>query len=235
MLASDARELADEMRRTEYGQKSSEKWWVPVPDSRQKPGGEKNENGDTDGDTDGDDFRNDRRDGRNDGGAVNYADSDSELHSKSDESDVDPATAARRARSAAAAASEAEMSAEDRLLSVKARIGAACQGVLEDPEGRWTELEEVTKLAEDRDPEVARLGALSAALVFKDVCPGYRIRALTPKELAMKVTKETQKLRDFEAGLLRMYKGFVRLVVRRGALGAPDQAGLGLGLGLGRG
>ena len=222
------RELADEMRRTEYGQKSSEKWWVP--DSRQKPGGEKNENGDTDGDTDGDDFRNDRRDGRNDGGTD--SETDSEFHSKSDESDVDPATAARRARSAAAAASEAEMSAEDRLLSVKARIGAACQGVLEDPEGRWTELEEVTKLAEDRDPEVARLGALSAALVFKDVCPGYRIRALTPKELAMKVTKETQKLRDFEAGLLRMYKGFVRLVVRRGGGEKKTRAQRGGGLGL---
>ena len=55
-----------------------------------------------------------------------------------------------------------------------ARIGAACQGVLEDPEGRWTELEEVTSGRGPR-PEVARLGALSAALVFKDVCPGYRI------------------------------------------------------------
>ena len=223
------RELADEMRRTEYGQKSSEKWWDP---SRPSPGGKKNENNENG--KDGDDG-NDRRDGRTDGGTVDAAASDSESDSGSDgdaESDVDPATAARRARSAAAAASEAEMSAEDRLLSVKARIGAACQGVLEDPEGRWTELEEVTKLAEDRDPEVARLGALSAALVFKDVCPGYRIRALTPKELAMKVTKETQKLRDFEAGLLRMYKGFVRLVVRRGGGEKKTRAQRGGGLGL---
>jgi nucleolar complex protein 3 len=225
------RELADEMRRTEYGQKSSEKWWDPSRPSPGDKGGTKNENG-----KDGDDG-NDRRDGRTDGGTVDAADSaDSESDfSDSDgdaESDVDPATAARRARSAAAAASEAEMSAEDRLLSVKARIGAACQGVLEDPEGRWTELEEVTKLAEDRDPEVARLGALSAALVFKDVCPGYRIRALTPKELAMKVTKETQKLRDFEAGLLRMYKGFVRLVTRRGGGEKKTRAQRGGGLGL---
>ncbi len=217
------RELADEMRRTEYGQKSSEKWW----DSAPSPGGKKNENGKDDGD-DG----NDRRDGRTDGGAVDASASDSDSDSGSDGDEFRIATAARRARSAAAAASEAEMSAEDRLLSVKARIGAACQGVLEDPEGRWTELEEVTKLAEDRDPEVARLGALSAALVFKDVCPGYRIRALTPKELAMKVTKETQKLRDFEAGLLRMYKGFVRLVVRRGGGEKKTRAQRGGGLGL---
>ena len=32
----------------------------------------------------------------------------------------------------------------------------------------------------------------------------------------MKVTKETQKLRDFEAGLLKMYQSFVRTVVRCG-------------------
>ena len=124
------------------------------------------------------------------------------------------------------------MSAEARLLSIRARIGAACQGVLEDPESRWTELEEVMKLAEDRDPEVARLGALSAVLVFKDICPGYRIRALTEKELAMKVTKETQKLRDFEAGLLKMYKGFVRLITRRGGGEKKSRAQRGGGLGL---
>jgi nucleolar complex protein 3 len=103
---------------------------------------------------------------------------------------------------------------------------------LEDPEGRWTELEEVMKLAEDRDPEVARLGALSAVLVFKDICPGYRIRALTEKELLMKVTKETQKLRDFEAGLLKMYKGFVRLITRRGGGEKKSRAQRGGGFGL---
>ena len=58
--------------------------------------------------------------------------------------------------------------------------------------------------------------ALSMVLVFRDVCPGYRIRPPTEKELAMKVTKETQKLRDFEAGLLKMYQSFVRTVVRCG-------------------
>lgn len=195
-----ARELAEEMSRTEYGQKKSEKWWDGKKDSEVS--------GDDSLDDSGDDSGDDSED------------------------DVDPATAARRARAAAAAASEAEMSAEARLASIRARIGAACQGVLEDPEGRWTELEEVMKLAEDRDPEVARLGALSAVLVFKDICPGYRIRALTEKELLMKVTKETQKLRDFEAGLLKMYKGFVRLITRRGGGEKKSRAQRGGGFGL---
>jgi nucleolar complex protein 3 len=124
------------------------------------------------------------------------------------------------------------MSFEEKLVSIRERIGVACQGVLEDPESRWHELEEVLTLAEDRDPTIARLGALSAVLVFADVVPGYRIRPLTEKELTMKVTKETQKLRDFEAGLLKMYKGFVRLVVRRGGGEKKTRALRGGGFGL---
>ena len=141
---------------------------------------------------------------------------DEDEDNASSDSDSDPAVRARRARASAAAALEAEMSAADRLESIRERVGAACQGVLEDPEGRWTDLREVAKLVEDRDKEVARVCALSMVLVFRDVCPGYRIRPPTEKELAMKVTKETQKLRDFEAGLLKMYQSFVRTVVRCG-------------------
>ena len=37
-------------------------------------------------------------------------------------------------------------------------------------------------------------------LVFRDVCPGYRIRPATDKERGMKMSKEVMKLRDFEAG-----------------------------------
>jgi len=150
------------------------------------------------------------------------------------EDDMDPAARARLSQARAAAALEEEMSADERRESVKARVGATCQGVMEDPEGRWLDLREVCKLCEDRDGEVARLAALSMVLVFKDVCPGYRIRPPTPKELAMKVSKETQKLRDFEAGLLKMYGNFVRVLVRCGGgkgksrsqrgKGGPDSA-----------
>jgi len=199
--------LAEELGRTEYGQRKSEKWW----DGKKERPGDGGDGGD------GDDIPGDE---------VFSGDESAESE------DDDPASAARRARREAAEASEREMSAEERLFSVRQRLGASCQGILEDPEGRWTELEEVLQLAEDRDPEIARLGALSAVLVFKDICPGYRIRALTEKELQMKVTKETQKLRDFEAGLLKMYKGFVRLIVRRGGGEKKSRAQRGGGLGL---
>jgi nucleolar complex protein 3 len=130
------------------------------------------------------------------------------------EDDADPATKARRARNAEAEALERDMNAEERLGSIRERIAVACQGVLEDPEGKWTDLRDVVKLVEDYDPEVARLGALSMVLVFRDICPGYRIRPPTEKELQMKVSKDVMKLRDFEAGLLKLYQGFIKVMVR---------------------
>ena len=54
--------------------------------------------------------------------------------------------------------------------------------------------------------QVARLAMLSAAAVFADVLPGYRIRPPTEKELAMPVSKEVKRLRDHETGMLRAYQ-----------------------------
>lgn len=54
--------------------------------------------------------------------------------------------------------------------------------------------------------QVARLAMLSLAAVFKDVVPGYRIRLPTDKELAMPVSKEVKRLRDYESTLLRSYQ-----------------------------
>jgi len=123
---------------------------------------------------------------------------------------------------------EAEMSAEARRESVKIRIASTCQGILEDPETRWKELKEVGTLCEDRDSEVARLAALSLTLVYRDICPGYRIRPPTDKELSMKVSKEVMKTRAFESGLLEHYKAYVKTLVRcSGAKKSRAQRGRG--------
>lgn len=47
---------------------------------------------------------------------------------------------------------------------------------------------------------------LSLAAVFKDILPGYKIRAPTDKELAMAVSKDVKRLRDHESALLRAYQ-----------------------------
>ena len=47
---------------------------------------------------------------------------------------------------------------------------------------------------------------LSLAAVFRDILPGYRVRLPTEKELAVAVSKEVKKLREYESALLRAYQ-----------------------------
>jgi len=140
----------------------------------------------------------------------------------------DPAMKLADKRRAERLALEAEMSAEARRESVKLRLATTCQSLIEDPETRWKELKDLNDLCEDRDSEVARLAALSLALVFRDVCPGYRIRPLTDKEKSMKVSKDVMKTRNFEAGLLVHYKAYVKTLIRcSGAKKSRSQRGKG--------
>ena len=60
------------------------------------------------------------------------------------------------------------------------------------------------------DVVIRKLAFLSQLAVFKDVIPGYRIRALTDKEKAEKVSQMVQRTRDFEQGLVSVYQSYLR-------------------------
>ena len=51
---------------------------------------------------------------------------------------------------------------------------------------------------------------LSQLAVFKDVIPGYRIRALSDKEKTEKVSQMVQRTRDWEQGLVGVYQNYLR-------------------------
>lgn len=53
---------------------------------------------------------------------------------------------------------------------------------------------------------------LSQLAVFKDIIPGYRIRALTDKEKAEKVSQMVQRTRDWEQGLVSVYQNYLRML-----------------------
>lgn len=57
---------------------------------------------------------------------------------------------------------------------------------------------------------IRRLTMLSQLTVFKDVIPGYRIRALTDKEKTEKVSQMVQRTRDWEQGLVGIYQSYLR-------------------------
>lgn len=62
------------------------------------------------------------------------------------------------------------------------------------------------------DPIIRKLAILSQLAVFKDVIPGYRIRSLTEKEQAEKVSQMVARTREWEQGLLATYQNYLRLL-----------------------
>lgn len=60
------------------------------------------------------------------------------------------------------------------------------------------------------DPLIRKLTFLSQLAVFKDIIPGYRIRALTDKEKAEKVGQMVQRTRDWEQGMVGVYQSYLR-------------------------
>jgi nucleolar complex protein 3 len=64
------------------------------------------------------------------------------------------------------------------------------------------------------DKYTARLAITSLVALFQDILPSYRIRLPTAAELAVRVTKETKKLWDYERNLLQHYQQFLKILER---------------------
>ncbi|XP_061315150.1 nucleolar complex protein 3 homolog isoform X1 [Pezoporus flaviventris] len=108
-----------------------------------------------------------------------------------------------------------EMAAQRRqkLQERKMHIAALASAILSDPDNSIKKLKELRAMLMEQDPNVAvivrKLVMVSLMEVFKDIAPSYKIRPLTEAEKATKVKKETQKLREFEEGLVSQYKFYL--------------------------
>lgn len=60
-------------------------------------------------------------------------------------------------------------------------------------------------------PAIRQLAMLSMLAIFVDVLPGYRIRSLTEKEQEEKVGQDVARRREFESGLVSIYRDFLEL------------------------
>ncbi|XP_028929599.1 LOW QUALITY PROTEIN: nucleolar complex protein 3 homolog [Ornithorhynchus anatinus] len=98
----------------------------------------------------------------------------------------------------------------EKLREKKVHIAALASAILSDPENNIKKLKELRALLTEQDPSIAvivrKLVMLSLMEIFKDITPSYKIRALTEAERSAKVRKETQRLREFEEGLVSQYK-----------------------------
>ncbi|XP_009276293.1 PREDICTED: nucleolar complex protein 3 homolog [Aptenodytes forsteri] len=108
-----------------------------------------------------------------------------------------------------------EMAAQRRqkLQERKVHIAALASAILSEPDNNIKKLKELRAMLMEQDPNVAvivrKLVMVSLMEIFKDIVPSYKIRPLTEAEKATKVKKETQKLREFEEGLVSQYKFYL--------------------------
>jgi len=154
-------------------------------------------------------------------------------------------------RGAAAPSPSALLSAES-LEAARVRIAALATRVLECPEKRLADLRSLVAEASGaaaaaaglgpasaQDPRVTRLAILSAAAVFRDVAPGYRVRPFDEAAAsagasadgagggaAVRLSAEVRALRAFEGGLLSCYGGFLRALLRASDAGRSASSSL---------
>uniref|UniRef100_G3RDT8 Nucleolar complex protein 3 homolog n=1 Tax=Gorilla gorilla gorilla TaxID=9595 RepID=G3RDT8_GORGO len=100
-----------------------------------------------------------------------------------------------------------------KLQEKKMHIAALASAILSDPENNIKKLKELRSMLMEQDPDVAvtvrKLVIVSLMELFKDITPSYKIRPLTEAEKSTKTRKETQKLREFEEGLVSQYKFYL--------------------------
>ncbi|XP_008072774.1 nucleolar complex protein 3 homolog [Carlito syrichta] len=100
-----------------------------------------------------------------------------------------------------------------KLQEKKMHIAALASAILSDPESNIKKLKELRSMLMEQDPDVAvtvrKLVIISLMELFKDITPSYKIRPLTEAEKSTKTRKETQKLREFEEGLVSQYKFYL--------------------------
>ncbi|KAF3827776.1 hypothetical protein GH733_001011 [Mirounga leonina] len=100
-----------------------------------------------------------------------------------------------------------------KLQEKKMHIAALASAILSDPESNVSSTNFFELFILDMDPDVAvtvrKLVIISLLELFKDITPSYKIRPLTEAEKSTKIRKETQKLREFEEGLVSQYKFYL--------------------------
>ncbi|KAG8624381.1 hypothetical protein KVT40_007448 [Elsinoe batatas] len=116
--------------------------------------------------------------------------------------------------------SEGEEDLEDvrplkvQILEAKEDLARMAGSISEDPEENISQLKGLAKIASSRVPTIKKLAMATQLAVFKDIIPGYRIRALSDEDMKAKLSKDVKRLRTFEQTLVSCYREYVRGLAR---------------------
>ena len=86
------------------------------------------------------------------------------------------------------------------------------QKVNEVPSADVHKLADLLSYLKDPDPKMKEVAMLSCLLVFKDICPSYRIRSREEYDKSVTLKKETKRIRDYELALLASYQSYLKVL-----------------------
>lgn len=111
------------------------------------------------------------------------------------------------------------------IAELQKQVANICLAITADPERALTnkvqvlddgatvpKLADLLVLLKSSNYQVVEIAMLSCTLVFKDICPGYRIRSMDAQDKNVQLKKETKRLRDFENNLLKAYQHFLKFI-----------------------
>lgn len=105
-----------------------------------------------------------------------------------------------------------EPDTEEKIMLLKEEIADLVEKLMEEPEENINILSRLLRMAQSKNPNTSRFSLLALVPAFKSIVPGYRIRPLSEHEKAEKVSKDIQKLRNFEQTLIINYKNYIDLL-----------------------
>jgi nucleolar complex protein 3 len=99
----------------------------------------------------------------------------------------------------------------EQIVAAKEELARIAVLLNEDPEEHAGSFKKLANIAASTsNPTIQKLALATQATVYKDVIPGYRIRAYTDEDVGAKVSKEVRRTRQYEQGLVSGYQGYVK-------------------------
>lgn len=102
-----------------------------------------------------------------------------------------------------------------RFVKTQEDIATLAEDLMENPEENIINLARLRKMTTSKNENTVKLAILALVPVFKSIAPGYRIRQLSDTEKREKVSRDIAKLRFFEENLVKYYKQYLDLLLRK--------------------
>lgn len=117
----------------------------------------------------------------------------------------------------------------EQILAAKEDLARIAGLINEDPEEHAGSFKKLAQVGDARShPSIQKLALATQTAVYKDVIPGYRIRAYKDEDLGTKVSKEVRMTRQYEQALVSGYQAFIGQLatIAKSRLSGEEQASL---------